>query len=95
MSFEDIARRMNERAGGKPGMPVDVAEVQRRHDRFQGGVMIGGGLFLTAVSLGLNTSLATTGWISSLGIMLTVLGVVMLCVGVKQFWQNMRGSRKS
>ena len=76
-------------------MPVDVAEVQRRHDRFQAGVMIWGGLFLTAVSLGLNILLAITGWMYSTGILLTVLGVVMLCVGVKQFWKNMRGSRKS
>lgn len=95
MSFEDIARRMNERAGGKPGMPVDVAAVQRRHDRFQGGVMIGAGLFLTAVSLGLNILLARTGWVYSAGILLTVLGVMVFCAGVKQFWENLRGSRKS
>ena len=75
-------------------MPVDVAEVQRKHDRFQAGVMIWGGLFLTAVSLGLNILLATTGWIYSTGILLTILGVVMLCVGVKELWKNMRGPRK-
>ena len=94
MSFEDIARRMNERTGGKPGMPVDVADVKRREDRVQAGVMIGGGLFLTAVSLGLNILLATTGWMNSTGILLTFLGVVVFCVGVKQFWKNMR-ARKS
>jgi hypothetical protein len=95
MSFEDIARRMNERAGGKPGMPVDVAAIQRREDRLQAGVMIWGGLCLTALSLGLNLLLAMTGWMYSTGILLTVLGVTMLCVGVKQFWQNVRGARKS
>src|SRR4051812_12574095 len=94
MSFEDIARRMNERAGGKPGMPVDVAEVKRKHDRFQAGVMIGSGLFLTAISLGLNILLAATGWMYSTGILLTVLGVGMLGVGVNQFWKNMRAPRK-
>ena len=94
MSFEDIARRMNERAGGKPGMPVDVAEVQRRHDRFQAGVMIYGGLFLTAVSLGLNLLLAQQGWTYSTGILLTVVGILMLGVGVKQFVKNLRAPKK-
>jgi len=51
-------------------------------------------LSLTAVSVGLNILLAATGWMYSTGILLTVLGVVMLCVGVKQFWKNMRGPRK-
>ncbi len=32
-------------------MPVDVVDVQRRHDRFQAGMMIWSGLSLTAVSL--------------------------------------------
>jgi len=76
-------------------MPVDVVEVQRRHDRFQAGVMIGGGLFLTAISLGLNILLAMSGWTYSTGILLTVVGVVMFCVGVKQFWKNLRAPRKS
>lgn len=94
MSFEEIARRMNERAGGQPGMPVDVAELQRKHDRFQAGVLIWGGLVLTAVSLGLNVLLASTGWMYSAGIMLTVLGVAAICGGVKQFVKNLRGPRK-
>jgi hypothetical protein len=94
MSFEDIARQMNERAGGKPGMPVDVEEVKRRQHRFQAGVMIVAGLCLTAVSLGLNILLAATGWVYSTGILLTLLGVVMLCIGVGQFWKNLRGPRK-
>jgi hypothetical protein len=93
MSFDEIARRMNERAGGKPGMPVDVAEVQRRHDRFQAGVMIWGGLSLTAISLVLNLWLATTGWTYSTGILLTIVGVAMLCVGITQFWKNLRAPR--
>jgi hypothetical protein len=76
-------------------MPVDIAEVQRRQDRVQAGVAIAGGVWLTAVSLGLNIWLAATGWMYSTGILLTVVGVMMFCSGVKQLWQYMRASRKS
>ena len=92
MGFEDLARRMNERAGGKPG-PIDVAELERKHDRFQGLVMIGGGLFLAAVSIGLNILLAMSGWVFSVGILLTVVSLLMIGVGVKQFWKNLRAPR--
>ena len=91
MGFEDIAQRMNQRAGGKPG-PIDVAAIQRREGRFEAGTIMWGGLFLVAISLGLNAWLAMTGWIYSTGILLTVIGVMMFCGGVKQLWENTRRS---
>ncbi len=94
MSFEEIARRMNERAGGQPGMPVDVAEVKRKYDRFEAGVMVWGGLSLAATSFALNVWLAMTGWVYSAGVLLTVLGIGSFCIGVKQFAQNLFKPRK-
>jgi hypothetical protein len=93
MSFEELARRMNERAGAPPGMPVDVAKLQRKQDRLQAAVMIWGSLVLTAVSLGLNVWLAQTGWLYSAGLMLTLIGVLGIYAGVKQFVKTMRRPR--
>lgn len=75
-------------------MPIDHAELQRKHDRFGGAMLIWSGVGVTAVGLGMQLWLQRTGWRSSGSSFVIILGVLVTAAGVKQLVKNLRTPRK-